>query len=151
MAHFFSFTIHKGELMIQPAIIVDLDGTLALLDNRGPFDWDKVSADKPYDAVVDLVRRYRSTHAILIASGRSSLCYTATEDWLADNHIPYSQLYMPRGAEDFRKDTEVKLEIYENHIRDHYQILFALDDRDQSVAFWRSLGIPTFQVAPGNF
>jgi len=49
------------------------------------------------------------------------------------------------------KPYTVKQELYDAHIRDRYEVVFCLDDRDQSVAFWRSLGLACFQVAPGNF
>ena len=41
----------------EKAIIVDVDGTLADMRGiRGPFEWDKVSQDKPHQDVIDLVK-----------------------------------------------------------------------------------------------
>ena len=57
-----------------------------------------------------------------------------------------------RQEGDYRPDYEVKLEIYENYIVPlGYHIDFALDDRNQIVDMWRSIGIKTLQVEPGNF
>lgn len=55
----------------------------------------------------------------------------------------------PEG--DIRKDSIVKREIFENYIRDYYNIQFVLDDRNQVVEMWRSLGLKCLQVAEGDF
>ena len=52
---------------------------------------------------------------------------------------------------DYRPDWEAKLELFNEHVRDRYNILAAFDDRNQVVKLWRQLGITTFQVADGNF
>jgi hypothetical protein len=56
-----------------------------------------------------------------------------------------------RVAGDHRKDSIVKQEIFENHIDGMFDVQFVLDDRDQVVTMWRSLGLQCFQVAEGNF
>jgi hypothetical protein len=59
-------------------------------------------------------------------------------------------LYMrPEG--DMRKDAIVKLEIFDNEIRDNYDVQFALDDRNQVVEAYRSIGLTVLQVADGEF
>jgi hypothetical protein len=74
-----------------------------------------------------------------------------TKAWLAVNEIPYDALYM-RKANDYRKDAIIKLELYEAYVKDKYDILMVLDDRDQVVRMWREeLGLPCFQVDYGNF
>lgn len=50
-----------------------------------------------------------------------------------------------------RKDSIAKHELFDEHIRDRYRIAFVLDDRDQVVKMWRSLGLTVFQVADGTF
>lgn len=73
-----------------------------------------------------------------------------TEKWLRGNDITYGMLLMrPEG--DIRKDSIVKREIFENYIRDYYNIQFVLDDRNQVVEMWRSLGLKCLQVAEGDF
>ena len=135
---------------MQDAIICDLDGTLALFNGRGPFEWDKVSSDLPNPPVAELLRRYCADYTILLVSGRSEECREQTIDWLHQHNVPWSALYM-RQAGDFRKDAVVKRELWDAHIEPRYAVAFCLDDRDQSVEFWRSLGLPCWQVAPGNF
>ena len=55
----------------------------------------------------------------------------------------------PEG--DFRKDAVVKLELFDEHVREHFDVKGVVDDRDAVVAMWRSLGLMCMQVAPGNF
>lgn len=140
------------------AIIVDLDGTLALFNGRGPFEYDKCDTDLPNMPIAELVKRVdesiRTLGAelrIIIVSGRAASCMTKTVGWLNKHRIPFDDIFMPRGENDFRKDVVIKQEIYEAHLRDRYDIWFCLDDRDQVVKFWRSLGLTCLQVAEGNF
>ena len=42
-------------------------------------------------------------------------------------------------------------EIFENDIRPYYNIDYVLDDRNQVVEMWRSIGLTCLQVAEGNF
>lgn len=66
---------------------------------------------------------------------------------LSDNQF---KLFM-RPAKDHRPDTEIKREIYENHIRDKYEVIFCLDDRQSVVDLWRSLGLICLQCSEGDF
>ena len=77
-------------------------------------------------------------------------CKDQTVKWLQDNHIPFDQIHM-RKTNDFRSDSIVKEEIYNEHIKDKYNVISVFDDRNQTVAKWRELGLLTFQVADGNF
>ena len=135
------------------AIIVDVDGTLADMRGvRGPFEWDKVHLDKPHQDVIDLVKDLTSLekYRIIITTGRDGVCEQETKDWLTDNGVMYDDFYIrPKG--DFRKDNIIKSEIYMDHIRPKYDVQFVIDDRDQVVEMWRSLGLRVLQVAPGNF
>ena len=55
-----------------------------------------------------------------------------------------------RPKDDYRKDSLVKKEIYNNELS-KYNVLFVYDDRNQVVDMWRELGVKVFQVEPGNF
>jgi len=149
------------------AIIVDVDGTLADMRGiRGPFEWDKVHLDRPHQDVIDLVKdlagvdTYSDTflddglieakYKIIITTGRDGVCEEATRKWLKDNGVPYDDFYI-RKAGDFRKDNIIKSEIYMDHIRPKYDVKYVIDDRDQVVDMWRSLGLRVLQVAPGDF
>lgn len=133
------------------AIICDLDGTLALLNGRDPYDASTCADDALNEPVAHIVRTYAATGVtILIVSGRNVRHRKETEQWLAAHSIPYTSLSM-RRPRDFRKDAILKTEVYEAKIRTQYRVLFVLEDRDQTVAMWRELGLTCLQVAPGDF
>lgn len=137
----------------QKAIIVDIDGTLADMRGvRGPFDWDKVHLDRPHEDVIELVRDLKSTskYKIIIITGRDGVCEEATLEWLVGHMIPFDVFCM-RKAGDFRKDNIIKSEIYMDRLRPKYDVKFVIDDRNQVVEMWRSLGLRVLQVAPGDF
>lgn len=135
------------------AILVDLDGTLAHMSGRSPYDWSRVGEDAVDKAVIELLFDIRAGDfdtKIIILSGRDSVCRPETETWLEEQRIGYDDLFMrPEG--DMRKDSIVKRELFDIHIRDSYEIRFVLDDRDQVVQMWRDLGLKCFQVAEGAF
>lgn len=135
----------------QKAIIVDLDGTLAHNNTRGPFEWHRVGEDTVHHEVVDLVKFYKSTgHTIIAVSGRDGVCYPETEKWLLDHKIPFDMLFMrPQG--DSRKDVYVKLEIYRDKIMADYNVTVSLDDRLQIVRAFRGIGLRCIQVQSGWF
>lgn len=143
------------------AIICDIDGTIAHKSDRSPYDWSKVIEDEPDLTIGDLlwnmVRVYGETHRhvgeqleIIYLSGRDSICYDDTKLWLESHGFPPGHLFM-REHNDQRKDSIVKYELFNNHVRDNYAVLFVLDDRDQVVEMWRDIGLKCLQVAPGDF
>lgn len=140
---------------LRDVVLVDIDGTVARMVNRKPFEWHKVGDDVRNEPVVRLVQSLFDAGdvEIVFLSGRDSVCRRDTRDWLGSNIGSWTfdcRLYMrPEG--DNRKDAVVKEEIYRAHIAGRANVRFILDDRDQVVEMWRSLGLPCFQVAPGAF
>jgi hypothetical protein len=136
---------------LPSAIIVDLDGTLALLTRRSPFQYLKCHLDVVNDPVKKVVVAYRSCYGqVLIISGRDAIAREMTIDWLRRHEIPFDGLFMRRHG-DRRKDVVVKREIYEREIVGRYRVDFVLDDCDQVVAMWRDeLRITCFHVARGD-
>ena len=137
---------------LDKAIICDLDGTLALITNRSPFDGSKCEGDLPNTPVVNMVKQYKTLgYKILLLSGRQGQYQPETERWLAAHNIEYDALWM-RAPKDNRKDSFIKRELFENHIEDQYYVEFVLDDRDQVVDLWRQeLHLPCLQVFYGDF
>jgi len=134
--------------------LCDLDGTLAIMNGRGPFEWGRVDEDLPNIPVFAVVRALlRDAHEIMFISGRMEQCRVSTEDWLTGNlEVPYARFrLLMRKDDDFRPDEIVKRELYENEIAPHYDVQGIFDDRDKVVKMWRSLGLTCFQVADGNF
>jgi predicted kinase len=136
---------------LPSVVIYDIDGTVALMKNRSPFDWSRVHEDSVNEPVADLIRLISSQNIPVIAvSGRDGSCRALTENWLTANGIPFDELFM-RAAGDSRKDSIVKMEIFDREFRGKFNIKFILDDRNQVVDMWRSLGLTCLQVAEGNF
>ena len=135
------------------AIIVDIDGTLAHRCDRQWFDYSKVDQDE-LDVTVDgIVNAYaKMGYTILIVSGREGTeeCRSKTLSWLDKHKVPYYDLMM-RKQGDFRRDSIVKEEIYNNYIKDKFDVEFVLDDRQAVVDKWREMGLKCLQVAEGNF
>ena len=136
----------------EEAIIVDVDGTLAhITDGRSPYDASRAMNDKLDDAVgIITAMAYQNDYKVIIVTGRSADHKQVTVDWLSENGIEYDEIYT-RESKDNRKDSIVKREIYENFIEPKYNIKFVLDDRNQVVDMWRSLGLKCLQVEEGNF
>jgi predicted kinase len=134
------------------AVMVDIDGTVALMSGRSPFDETRVHEDRPNAAVIAAVRAMHAAgHAVLFCSGRTDACRAETEKWLAEHvALPYEELHM-RAAGDMRKDSIVKVEIFDREIRNRWNVVCVFDDRRQVVDAWRALGLTVFQVAEGNF
>lgn len=142
---------YKPDTSLQPAYIIDIDGTLA--DHTGirsPFEWNKVGLDNVRENVANLVRMaYRTGTKIIILSGRDGCCEELTKQWLFYNDIPYDRFLM-RKAGDARKDYVIKEELF-NQVKDEFNIVLAVDDRDQVVNLWRGMGIECWQTNYGKF
>jgi hypothetical protein len=87
---------------------------------------------------------------VILLSGRDESCREETDKWLDRWGIFYDQLIM-RTANDNRKDSIIKEELFNEHIKNKYNIHAVFDDRDQVVAVWRKLGLKCFQVEYGHF
>lgn len=134
------------------AVLCDLDGTLALMNGRSPYDASTCENDLPNKPVVESVKMYaKAGYKIIFCSGREDKYSGQTRNFIEAycGDMPY-KLYM-RKSDDFRKDAIIKEEIYNEHIKDRYNVSHVLDDRDSVVQFWRSKGLVCWQVAPGNF
>lgn len=147
------------------AVLVDIDGTMALMNGRGPFDWHRVGEDLPNGPVIDLVSTikiesgYQADYGgpeteVIFMSGRDEVCRPQTTAWLNRHGFSRPKLFMrpslPDGVQQ-PGDEIVKLALFDEHIRDSYNVLYVLDDRDKVVEMWRSIGLTCLQVVPGPF
>lgn len=144
------YAIQNPEL--PKAIICDLDGTLALMNGRNPFDASKCDQDELNEPVANVLRNYKKLgYEILLVSGREDRYKEPTLRFLEKHAIEFDDLIM-RKSSDNRKDSIVKTEIYTDFIKDKYFVEFVLDDRNQVVDTWRKdLKLPCFQVYYGDF
>ena len=143
---------------IKDAIICDLDGTLALMGDRSPYDASRCDeVDLPNHPVIECVKAmHEAGHGVIFMSGREDKDRAATErfisKWVKGRNgdvIPHELFMRPTG--DQRKDNIVKRELFDTCVRGKYNVRFCLDDRDQVVEGWRAMGLTCFQVQPGAF
>ena len=132
-------------------IMVDLDGTLALLNGRDPYDTKTVYNDLVNQPILDLVlifkRMAASSSEVIFMSGREELAREDTERWLVDKcgfSAPI-KLYM-RKTGDKRPDVIIKPELYNAHVKPYYNVEYIIDDRNCVCRMWRSLGFTVLQV-----
>lgn len=134
---------------LPSAIICDIDGTLATMVDRSPYDFMRAGEDLLNHNVANLIAAGLAEH-IIIMSGRDEECRDVTVDWLKRHGVGYSELLM-RSRGDVRKDTVAKRELYDKYVHGKYRVLYAVDDRFSVVDMWRDLGFQVFQVADGRF
>lgn len=112
----------------------DVDGTLTDgPKNRSPYEWHKVGNDDinlGVAKILDGVSVIDDTK-IFLFSGRSDVCRPETEEWLERHDIEYEELFMRPHSRESEKDTIIKADLIEKHIKGQYNILFWMDDRPQ--------------------
>lgn len=131
---------------LPKCIIVDVDGTVAEMNGRGPFEWDKVGNDLPKKDVIETVKAIAATGVkVIVFSGRDGSCFRDTTQWLADNDVDYN-LFAMREAGDMRKDSIIKRELFDKHVAGKYYVQGVFDDRPQVVRMWREMGLTVFAL-----
>jgi predicted HAD superfamily phosphohydrolase YqeG len=149
-------------------VIFDLDGTLALIDDRralatkdnGKMDWDvffdpkNIDLDLPNHGVIAMAQTLKAAgHRIIIFSGRSKGTKDATKAWLDKFDVPFDVLKMRPTSKDFMfmPDDKLKQMWLDSLFTDKSDIICVFDDRQKVVDMWRDNGLTCMQVAPGNF
>ena len=140
---------------LPDAIIMDIDGTLAHMGDRSPYDdtkYDTDLVDESLKWLLGIFGTHNSVFAgvkILIVSGReaSQLAETQTKNWLKKHDIEYDELHM-RKCGDHRKDDVVKLEIYETKIKFRYNVRLVFDDRKRVARMWEEQGLKVVRCGP---
>ena len=149
-------------------VIFDLDGTLALIDDRrqiskkpnGKMDWDvffdpkNIDLDLPNYGVIAMAQTLKAAgHRIIILSGRSKGTKDATKAWLNRFDVPFDILKMRPTSKDFMfmPDDKLKQMWLDGLFTDKSDIICVFDDRQKVVDMWRGNGLTCMQVAPGDF
>ena len=167
--------------MDKKTVIFDLDGTIALIDDRlalskkngnNKINWEvffnpeNICLDIPNPPVVKLLQLFYSDgYKIIILSGRSDRTIHSTKKWLKLHNIFYHKLIMrPHNKSnhifpDIRQEKidlryapdEVLKKIMFDRFIKFNEVFLVVDDRKKVVQMWRKLGLNTFQVNDGNF
>lgn len=136
---------------VLPAITVDIDGTLAHMNGRSPYDPTRYHEDTVDEGISRLMQAiYTEGCYIILLSGRSEEHREATEKWLVDNGVWWDNLFM-RAKGDTRHDGIVKSELVDKHISGVYDVIAHFDDRDRVVDMMRTKGMKVLQVGYGDF
>lgn len=151
--------------MKPKAYIFDIDGTIADCSHRLHFitgehkDWNAFYNacldDAPINDVIKILNiiEWRAPVKVIFLTGRPEQSRLNTSNWIA-NYIGITtnkkNLFM-REDGDHRPDYIVKHEIYEQEIKDKYDVIGVFEDRDSCVKMWRELGLTCFQVADGSY
>lgn len=145
--------VHESATVLDDAIIVDIDGTLAHMSGRSPYDGTRVLEDTPdMEVILSVLMEYKYLNRkVIIMSGRKDDCRELTLQWLRRYDIPTEHVYM-RAADDNRSDDIVKYELYMQHVYGRFNVRKVFDDRTQVVNMWRKLcKLKVYQVNPGDF
>lgn len=138
------------------AILIDIDGTVAEMNGRKPYEWDKVGEDLPRQAPICLVQgMIEQGITPIFLSGRDGVCKDLTYKWILDNimewYLPENggfHLFM-RTAGDSRKDSVVKKELFDSYVRKNFNVVGAIDDRKSILELWTQMKIPNI-INVGN-
>jgi predicted kinase len=148
---------YYGEAGLPVIDISDIDGTVASCEGvRSPYDYSRVSFDRPRKSVIDVLHdRNKAGKGLIFMSGRPDINNVRrdTEEWIRTYiGLPYETLLM-RPADRLQiDDAIIKRDLFDEHIRGRYNIGVVLDDRDRVVNMWRrQLGLDCLQVNYGDF
>jgi len=137
---------YVGDKMLKNAVIVDIDGTLAHMQGRSAFAWNRVGEDSVDEEVADVIRGLQSLgYAVIVMSGRDGSCKEITETWMHENDIPFDEFFI-RAAGDMRSDDIIKSELFWGNVASKYNVKMVVDDRPKVTRMWRSMGLKVMQM-----
>jgi len=136
---------------LPSCVICDLDGTLALMGKRSPFDASTCEQDELNFPVAHFLRFLALEFTVFYFSGREDKYVEPTLTWLRSHNLDFHKELVMRPTGNFDKDVLVKGRMFEEYIRGKFNVHVVLDDRNQVVENWRDLGLNVFQVNEGDF
>jgi hypothetical protein len=146
-----------------PAVIFDIDGTLANCNHRRHFV-DGTDGAKNFDAFYDAMALdtinekirgmcniyFMNDWHIIICTGRPEKYRAITTQWLKRYGVFYKELMMRPDERRFEPDYLVKQDMLTN-IRFNREVHFCVDDRRQVVDMYRRNGCLVLQCDYGEF
>lgn len=148
--------IGKQDKTLPRAMIVDIDGTIAEMTNRGPFDDTKYYDDAVIEDVLYNIKTLEKAGSyVIFLTGRAEKGRADTVRWLNDKagFAPGSYTLIMRTDGDKTSDFIYKEEAYVEHVLGKYYVHAWFEDRVRNVNMARyKLGLTAvFQVNEGNF
>jgi hypothetical protein len=133
---------------LQEAFVFDIDGTLAKMFGRGPFDWSRVGEDSPIWNVIKVAQALvKAGYKIIFMSGRDEVCFNESWEWLLKHELFGEALFM-RPANSYIPDDIVKHELFYKHVAPNYNVVGVFDDRLKVCRMWEEIGLTLFRVGP---
>lgn len=157
--HYHEIKPYKNDADKFDAIVVDIDGTIALKSDRSPYDYSRVYEDSVQWNVATILY-YANMYAdksegmpeIIFLSGRSADCREQTEKWLDEKfQMGGHKLFMRPSDDPNTADFIVKDRLFDENVADDYNVIGVFDDRRQVVEMWRTKGLTVFDVAGNKF
>ena len=146
---------------MRNAIIVDIDGTLSNPEHRlhhvkgEKKDFKAFYGEMEGDTVNEwcqwVIDKLKQDVEIILCTGRPAAYRHQTVKWLSRKLLSWDRLLMRPADKPHEHDWIIKKEIYDNNIKDKYNVLFVIDDRQQVVDMWRREGLVCLQCAKGDF
>lgn len=146
--------------MKQPAVIVDINGTLSDCSNRSHFldkdprDWDGFFQNMMMDTPVDFVHRFCNAQKewpfhceVILTTGAPEMYRELMVQWLKQNEVNYDHLYM-RGNREYIKGYVWKRKLYQEVLQHRFDIVCVLEDKEECSQMYRELGLHCWLVAP---
>lgn len=152
---FSSYSFSPAEFIndntLEACYLLDLDGTVAHMTDRSPYDWKRVGEDYVDVSVKKVSNAIFATHTgkVFVCTGRDGSCLKESLKWLDNKGVYYDKIFI-RKEGDVRPDWVVKEEMWRQISKDNY-IAGLIDDRLQVCRRARALGLKVFQVEYGNF
>lgn len=133
-------------------LLCDIDGTVAKATFRNVYDTDGLETDEPRPEVIQVIEAVAKTGVqIIFMSGRSAVGREKTEAWIQKYiNLPYKPLVYMREVVDIRSDEIVKYELFNQFIRNYYNVLGWFDDRHRVSVLVEELEVPLFFVGKLN-
>lgn len=138
---------HPKEGLLD-AVVFDIDGTLAQMQGRTPFEWAKVYQDLPRPEIISMLKGYQlQGYSVVLASGRDGCCEDLTKLWLEEvAEVDWDDFFI-RPVGNTEKDTVIKERMLWDDITPKYNVVAWVDDRPVVCRKLRELGVNVIQVA----
>lgn len=148
---------------LPPAVIIDLDGTSATRavgpNMRSFYDYSNIESDNAVEFVSLIIHALMSfeVEPIFLSGRPEELAREGTEKFIREKiGVSDFELYMRSDAVDTdengdrKPDYMVKYRLFNENLRERYNVVGAFDDRRQIVNLWEELGIKCLICSNSN-